>query len=60
MFLKNDDVKLGDFGLSISVNDTVYALSSFGTQLYRGPELLKREAYGSKSDIWYLKFIETQ
>ena len=56
MFQVNENIKLGDFGLSVTVNGTFHALSSFGTPLYRSPELFKRMPYNSASDIWYYIF----
>ena len=53
MLQVNENIKLGDFGLSITVNGTIHTLSSFGTPLYRSPELFKRKPYNSASDIWY-------
>ena len=53
MFQVDENIKLGDFGLSVTVNGTIHALSSFGTLLYRSPELFKRKPYNSASDIWY-------
>ena len=54
MFQINDDIKLGDFGLSITVDETIHALSNVVTSLYKSPEMLKREGYNSTSDIWYV------
>jgi serine/threonine protein kinase len=42
--------------LSVTVNGTIHAFSSFGTPLYRSPELFKRMPYNSASDIWYYIF----
>jgi serine/threonine protein kinase len=56
MFQVNENIKLGDFGLSVTVNGTIHAFSSFGTPLYRSPELFKRMPYNSASDIWYYIF----
>ena len=56
MFQVDDNIRLGDFGLSITNNGTIKALSSFGTPLYRSPELVERKSYDTKSDIWYCYF----
>jgi serine/threonine protein kinase len=56
MFQVDENIKLGDFGLSVTVNGNIHALSSFGTPLYRSPELFKRMPYNSASDIWYYIF----
>jgi hypothetical protein len=33
MFQVDENIKLGDFGLSVTVNGTIHAFSSFGTPL---------------------------
>lgn len=53
MFQVNNNIKLGDFGLSITINGAIHNLSSFGTPLYRSPELLKRLPYDAMADIWF-------
>ena len=54
MFLtSNDDIQLGDFGLSLTVNATnLKASKSFGTPSYNCPEMNKDNVYSFKSDIW--------
>ena len=54
MFQINENIKLGDFGLSITVDEISHALSNVGTSLYKSPEMLKRQPYNSTSDIWYV------
>ena len=56
MFLTNDDViKLGDLGISITVNGNLKTLRSFDAdmQLNSCPEVNKGEVYTYKSEIWY-------
>ena len=57
MFLTADNkVKLGDFGISLTVDGTVQAFYRFGTELYNSPELNRHYRYNYKSDIWFEKF----
>jgi len=51
--LYNNTLKLGDFGISISINGTLRVLTSFGTPIYRSPELYDRKTYDAKCDVWY-------
>jgi serine/threonine protein kinase len=53
IFLTSDyNVKLGDFGISISVEGTIQTSKCFGTELYNSPELNKYNKYNNKSDVW--------
>jgi serine/threonine protein kinase len=54
MFLTlNNDVKLGDFGLSLILNGSILRASkSFGTLIYNCPEMKKENLYSFKSDIY--------
>jgi serine/threonine protein kinase len=54
MFRVNDNIRIGDFGLSITFDGTLKASSSFGTLDYRSPELLDGKPYKAKSDIWFV------
>lgn len=47
----SSSVKIGDFGLSISVRDKKFAVSLIGTPNYLAPECLEEE-YDEKIDIW--------
>ena len=51
----NSSVKLGDLGVSRALDgDEELAQSRVGTPLYLAPELIKRQPYDYKADIWAL------
>lgn len=53
IFLKNNVVKIGDFGISrILMGTTDFASTFVGTPYFMSPEVLKHEGYNSKSDVW--------
>ncbi|XP_071823810.1 serine/threonine-protein kinase Nek11-like isoform X2 [Apostichopus japonicus] len=58
IFLKNNMVKIGDFGISRVLMGTTDMASTFtGTPYYMSPEVLKHEGYNSKSDVWSIACI---
>jgi NIMA (never in mitosis gene a)-related kinase len=57
-FMKNGEVKIGDFGLSRYLkNGSPSMMSLVGTSSYMSPELLNQEPYGFPTDIWSLGVI---
>ena len=51
----NNNVKLGDFGLSLQLNKEMnFAYSNVGTPYYMSPEQVDENKYNEKSDIWSL------
>ena len=59
LFLKNDlRLMIGDFGVAKQLQDgTVHANSLIGTLNYMAPEILRREKYSNKVDIYALGCI---
>ncbi|MBN3305525.1 NEK11 kinase, partial [Amia calva] len=58
IFLKNNIVKIGDFGVSCLLMGSCDLATTFtGTPYYMSPEVLSHQGYDSKSDIWSLGCI---
>eukprot|EP00058_Branchiostoma_floridae_P026916 XP_002612407.1 hypothetical protein BRAFLDRAFT_121964 [Branchiostoma floridae] len=58
IFMKNNVIKVGDFGISRILMGTSDMATTFtGTPYYMSPEVLKHEGYNSKSDIWSIGCI---
>ncbi|XP_043575529.1 serine/threonine-protein kinase Nek11 isoform X1 [Chiloscyllium plagiosum] len=58
IFLKNNLVKIGDFGVSRLLMGSCDLATTFtGTPYYMSPEVLSHQGYNSKSDIWSLACI---
>ncbi|KAJ1101675.1 hypothetical protein NDU88_006740 [Pleurodeles waltl] len=58
IFLKNNLLKIGDFGVSRFLMGSCDLATTFtGTPYYMSPEALNHQGYDSKSDIWSLGCI---
>ncbi|NWW87993.1 NEK11 kinase, partial [Rhynochetos jubatus] len=58
IFLKNNLLKIGDFGVSrLLIGSCDLATTFTGTPYYMSPEALKHQGYNTKSDIWSLGCI---
>uniref|UniRef100_A0A663MFV2 Serine/threonine-protein kinase Nek11 n=1 Tax=Athene cunicularia TaxID=194338 RepID=A0A663MFV2_ATHCN len=58
IFLKNNLLKIGDFGVSRLLMGSCDLATTFtGTPYYMSPEALKHQGYNTKSDIWSLGCI---
>lgn len=53
----NNNIKLGDFGLSKQIAAQAFTNTYVGTPYYMSPELATGGQYDSKSDIWALGCI---
>lgn len=51
---KDKVIKIGDFGMSKLLKNKEMKMSRVGTPLYLAPELVKKEKYDYKADIWSL------
>lgn len=52
IFLSKDNVKIGDFNVSIVVVKNQFAYTQTGTPFYAAPEIWRDEPYNYKVDIW--------
>ncbi|KAL4446388.1 hypothetical protein ABPG74_001129 [Tetrahymena malaccensis] len=57
LLTKDLTVKLGDFGFAKHFDDNSLLQSYCGTPITMAPEILKREKYNEKCDIWSLGII---
>jgi len=58
IFLKNNKIKIGDFGISKILMGTYDKANTFvGTPYYMSPEVLNHEDYDEKCDIWSLGIV---
>lgn len=56
IFLSDGRIKLGDFGISKLIEDSV-AKTFIGTPYYISPEIVQNLPYSYKSDIWALGVV---
>ena len=54
---KNYNAYIGDFGVSKILNDNVKTYTQIGTPLYLSPEIINKNKYDKKIDIWGLGCI---
>jgi len=54
---EDSDVKIADFGLSKLVGPLQLSNEPFGTLTYLAPEILLKQPYGKKVDVWSLGVI---
>lgn len=52
IYLKNGNIKLGDFGISRILEGMEDANTFIGTPYYMSPEVVQNQRYNTKSDIW--------
>ena len=52
IFIKNNRIKIGDFGISKILIGTQNTVTNIGTPDYWPPEVYNNEKHGLKSDIW--------
>ena len=59
LFITGDDsIKIGDFGISKQLKSkNEYAKTRIGTMLYMAPEIINKNKYNKKVDIWSLGCI---
>lgn len=55
--MKNDMVKLGDFGLSTQVQLGSHTVTRAGTLYYMSPEQFMERPYSFEADIWSLGIL---
>ena len=52
--MKNNTIKLGDFGVSKNMSNFIRTKTIIGTPLYIAPELIENKEYSFEVDIWSL------
>lgn len=58
ILLKNDIIKIADFGFARTLNDSASMMDTIcGSPLYMAPEILFKTKYSSKSDLWSVGVI---
>ena len=54
---EKNEIKIGDFGISKNIESKIYASTIIGTERYMAPEIIKKEKYNNKVDIYSLGCI---
>ena len=54
---EKNEIKIGDFGISKNIESKIYASTIIGTEHYMAPEIIKKEKYNNKVDIYSLGCI---
>jgi serine/threonine protein kinase len=55
---ENDEIKIIDLGFAAIVRENEKSLSEFkGTEKYMAPEIIKRQRYNEKCDIWSIGVV---
>ena len=54
---KNNDIRIGDFGIAKLLDKALYAKTFIGTYYYLSPEICKDIPYNYRSDVWALGCI---
>lgn len=57
ILLKNNTIKISDFGFAKTFNENDLISTFCGSPLYMAPEILKLKEYTNKADIWSLGVI---
>lgn len=58
ILLKSKECKISDFGFAKNIeNDNSLMKSVVGTPLYMSPQILQKEKYTNKSDLWSIGLI---
>lgn len=58
---KHGEIKIADFGVSSKLTDTNHKANSFiGTPHYMAPEIISKECYDYKVDIWSVGIMAIQ
>lgn len=57
ILVKDDTLKLADFGFAKQSDNGSFMKSIVGTPMYMSPQLLKQQRYSYKCDIWALGVI---
>ena len=60
LLLKNNTIKIADFGLSTSNQQNDLMQTMCGSPLYMSPEIIEHQKYTAKSDLWSIGIIMYQ